>query len=214
MLKTTQPKIPSNIFFFLAINFIFTDDQLETQTLLLQPLIHPNNDTLTLTKFGRHQNSLISTTLQNLQKLILLLSRPIQLLPHTNSAATHPTIPVYSVASTCLPRFTTLHPTFQSLIFLNLDLCNFRYFYPIWPQFRCCPASNPPRPTPPPAQRPPTLNSSSPQHISTNQSPQEIPRPLQVPIFNNFCLKMSSFLQPALLLLPSHLRLPRRHPLL
>ena len=214
MLKITQPKIPSNILFFSAINFIFAAKQLDTQTHLLQLLNYQNNNTLTLGKIDRHPISLISPTLQNFQKLILLPSRPIPLRIHTNLAATHWTIPVYPVAPTCLPQFTTLYPTFQYLIFRILDPCNFTNSYPIWPQFRCCPASNLPRPTPPPAQRPPMLNSSSPQHISTNRSPQEIPRPLQVPVFNKFCLKMSSFLQPALLLLPSHLRLPRRHPLL
>ena len=176
MLKFTQPKVPSHILFFSVINFIFAAQQLHNQTHLLQLLNYQYYNTLTLGKIGRHPISLISPTLHNFQKLILLPSQPISLRIPTNLAATHWTIPNYPVAQPCLPQFPTLFPIFQHLIFHILDPYNFTISSTIWPQFQCYPASNLPRPTPPPAQRPPTLNSSSPsvlQQIPAHDSSRD-----------------------------------------
>ena len=212
MLKCTQPKVPSHFFIFSVFNFIFAAQQPDNKT---HPFQRSNNqyyNTITLTKNSRHPILLNSPALYVLKKLIVLPSQPLSLRIPTNLAATHWTIPDYIVVQPCLLQLPARFAIFHHFIFQPLDPVIFTIFSTIWPQFQSYPDFNLPRQTPPPAQRPPTLKSSSPQRTSTDPSPRQFPRLLQIPESDRLCLKTYSFLQTALLLLPPHLHLPRRHP--
>ena len=123
MPKTTQPKMSSNIFSVLAINFIFSDNLPTIKTLQFQPSQHPNNTTFTFTKFSRHQNFTFSNTSPKVQLTLLLPSHPILPLLYTISTA-H----VYPTITPRLPLKSSLRSTFPFFYFNDLDSLNFSNF--------------------------------------------------------------------------------------